>query len=65
MHRFDVKLDGIDKIVLSHGNGDHAGGIEIVRNLRKVDVFVPKSFSNHSKARLMNKELGSMSYGRG
>jgi len=52
MRRFPVNLGSIKMIVLSHEHGDHVGGIQIVRELREVDVFVPRSFSNSFKKRL-------------
>jgi len=52
MRRFDLGFDGIGTVVLSHEHGDHVGGIEILRNLGPVNVFVPVSFSDSLKARL-------------
>jgi len=50
--KFAVKIEKIDKIVLSHEHGDHVGGIQILSELGKVEVFVPKSFSSHIKRKL-------------
>ena len=52
MHRFTVNFRSIKGIVLSHEHGDHTGGIWILKELGKVKVFVPKSFSSHFKRRL-------------
>jgi 7,8-dihydropterin-6-yl-methyl-4-(beta-D-ribofuranosyl)aminobenzene 5'-phosphate synthase len=49
MQKLGVKLDKIDKIVLSHAHGDHTGGLGIIKLLPKVQVFLPKSFSNQFK----------------
>ncbi|MDH5689396.1 MAG: hypothetical protein OEZ48_16220 [Candidatus Bathyarchaeota archaeon] len=48
----DIRLEKIGKIVLSHEHRDHVGGIQILGELQKVEVYVPKSFSSESKKRL-------------
>lgn len=50
--KFAARLEDIDKIVLSHEHGDHVGGIQILRDLGNVEVFVPKSFSSYIKRKL-------------
>jgi len=52
MRRASVKLDNINRVVLSHGHGDHVGGIRILTMLGDVELFVPKSFSGRYKKRL-------------
>ena len=52
MRRASVKLDNINRVVLSHGHGDHVGGIRILTMLRDVELFIPKSFSGRYKKRL-------------
>jgi len=52
MRRASVKLDNINKVVLSHGHGDHVGGIRILTMLGDVELFIPKSFSGRYKKRL-------------
>lgn len=52
MQKFAVELGSINIIVLSHVHGDHVGGIQIVRELGKIEIFVPKSFSSSFKRRL-------------
>jgi len=52
MHKFNVDLDRIDKIVFSHEHGDHIGGFQIIGLLRKVKVYLPKSFSRHFKRKV-------------
>ncbi len=49
MRRASVKLDGIRKIVLSHGHGDHVGGIRVLEMLGDVELYVPSSFSGRFK----------------
>jgi 7,8-dihydropterin-6-yl-methyl-4-(beta-D-ribofuranosyl)aminobenzene 5'-phosphate synthase len=44
MQKLNVDIKEIDAIVLSHAHGDHTGGIEIVRQLADVRVFIPRSF---------------------
>lgn len=44
MELLKISIHDIDTIVLSHAHGDHTGGIDIVRILDDVRVFVPKSF---------------------
>jgi len=45
----------VGKIVLSHEHGDHVGGIRVVDECGKVEVFVPKSFSSGFKRRLASR----------
>jgi len=52
MHRFNVDLNKIDKIVFSHEHGDHTGGFRIIERLREVEVYVLKSFSRYFKRRI-------------
>jgi len=52
MHRFNVNINVIDKIVFSHEHGDHIGGFQIIERLRKVKIYLPKSFSRHFKRRV-------------
>ncbi|MBN2228382.1 MAG: MBL fold metallo-hydrolase [Candidatus Thorarchaeota archaeon] len=44
MQQLKIDFAEINTIVLSHAHGDHTGGIEIVRQLGDVRVFVPSSF---------------------
>ena len=52
MQRFDVNFERINQLVLSHQHGDHVGGIQILKALGKVEVFVPQSFTSQFKRRL-------------
>ena len=52
MRRSSVKLDSINRVVLSHEHGDHVGGMRILSMLGDVEVFVPTSFSSSFKRRL-------------
>lgn len=54
MQTFDVNFETINQLVLSHQHGDHVGGIQILRELGKVDVFIPRSFSRRFKRRLVS-----------
>ena len=56
MRRASVKLDRINKVVLSHGHMDHVGGISILSMLRDVEVFVPNSFSDQYKRMLASHQ---------
>jgi 7,8-dihydropterin-6-yl-methyl-4-(beta-D-ribofuranosyl)aminobenzene 5'-phosphate synthase len=49
MRRASVKLDRIDRVVLSHEHGDHVGGIRVLTILGDVQLFTPKSFSDRYK----------------
>jgi 7,8-dihydropterin-6-yl-methyl-4-(beta-D-ribofuranosyl)aminobenzene 5'-phosphate synthase len=60
MRRSSVKLDSIDRVVLSHEHGDHVGGMRILRMLGEVKVFVPASFSSSFKRRLAAYENVSL-----
>jgi 7,8-dihydropterin-6-yl-methyl-4-(beta-D-ribofuranosyl)aminobenzene 5'-phosphate synthase len=52
MHKFTVDFSSIKVIVLSHEHGDHVGGIQVLKELGKVRVFVPQSVSSHFKRSL-------------
>jgi len=52
MRRASVKLDCINRVVLSHGHGDHVGGIRVLTMLGDVELFTPKSFSGRYKRML-------------
>jgi 7,8-dihydropterin-6-yl-methyl-4-(beta-D-ribofuranosyl)aminobenzene 5'-phosphate synthase len=49
MHRFNVNRSNIKLVFLSHEHRDHVGGIQVLRILGKVKVFIPKSFSRNFK----------------
>jgi len=52
VRRASVKLDRINKVVLSHDHMDHVGGMGILAMLRDVEVFVPHSSSSLFKRML-------------
>jgi len=52
MHKFNVNLDEISKIVFSHEHGDHTGGFRIISRLREVEVYLLKSFSGYFKRKI-------------
>jgi len=60
MRRASVKLDSIDRVVLSHEHGDHVGGVTILNMLGDVEVFVPTSFSRSFKRKLAAYENVSL-----
>lgn len=60
MRRSSVKLDSINRVVLSHEHGDHVGGMRILSMLGDVEVFVPPSFSSSFKRRLAAYENVSL-----
>jgi 7,8-dihydropterin-6-yl-methyl-4-(beta-D-ribofuranosyl)aminobenzene 5'-phosphate synthase len=60
MRRASVKLDSINKVVLSHVHGDHVGGVTILNMLGDVEVFVPTSFSRSFKRKLAAYENVSL-----
>ena len=60
MRRSSVKLDSINRVVLSHEHGDHVGGMRILSMLGDVEVFVPTSFSSSFKRRLAAYENVSL-----
>ncbi|MBW1668629.1 MAG: MBL fold metallo-hydrolase [Deltaproteobacteria bacterium] len=61
MNRASVKLDRINRIFLSHGHGDHVGGIRVLSMLDDVQLFVPRSFSGRYKNRLTSYPNVSLS----
>jgi len=64
MHKFNVNLNGIDKILFSHEHGDHTDGFQIIGRLGKVKVYLLKSFSRHFKRKIAsftNVELREVS----
>lgn len=52
MNKFHVKFESINNVILSHEHRDHVGGFQILRQLGRVEVYVPKSFSSQFKRRL-------------
>ena len=52
LQKMDIDLQEIEAVVLSHAHGDHTGGIEIVGQMKNVQVFVPTSFFAPIKRRL-------------
>jgi len=52
MNKSHVKFESINNVVLSHEHRDHVGGFQILRQLGRVEVYVPKSFSSQFKRRL-------------
>ncbi len=52
MNKFHVKFESISNVILSHEHRDHVGGFQILRQLGRVEVYVPKSFSSQFKRRL-------------
>lgn len=61
MNRASVKLDRINRVFLSHGHGDHVGGIRVLSMLDDVQLFVPRSFSGRYKNRLISYPNVSLS----
>jgi 7,8-dihydropterin-6-yl-methyl-4-(beta-D-ribofuranosyl)aminobenzene 5'-phosphate synthase len=64
IRKFVINPRDINKIVLSHEHRDHTGGIQIVDYCGRLEVFVPRSFSNLFKSKLASypnvklKEVG-------
>jgi 7,8-dihydropterin-6-yl-methyl-4-(beta-D-ribofuranosyl)aminobenzene 5'-phosphate synthase len=56
MRRASVKLNRINRVVLSHEHGDHVGGIRILNMLGEVELFVPRSFSSLYKRMLTSNQ---------
>ena len=61
MNRASVKLDRINRVFLSHGHGDHVGGIRVLSMLDDVQLFVPRSLSGRYKNRLTSYPNVSLS----
>ena len=56
MHEMDIDPEKIDTVVLSHGHGDHVGGISrLLQHQHRVIVYLPKSFPKRFK-----EEVGLM-----
>jgi 7,8-dihydropterin-6-yl-methyl-4-(beta-D-ribofuranosyl)aminobenzene 5'-phosphate synthase len=49
MRAFGVDPAGIEKVVLSHDDWDHAGGIGIIKHCERVTVYVPERCSKKTK----------------
>ena len=50
MHEMDIDPEKIDTVVLSHGHGDHVGGLEeFLRYQHRVTVYLPRSFPKRFK----------------
>lgn len=55
MNRMDIDPEKIDSVVLSHGHGDHTGGLAgLLRYHNDLTIYMPKSFPRRFK-----KECGS------
>jgi len=56
MHEMDIDPEKIDTVVLSHGHGDHVGGLSgFLQYQHGVPVYIPKSFPKRFK-----EEVGIM-----
>jgi len=56
MKLLGINPKDIDLVVISHSHWDHCGGLARVLNLNKnLEVYVPKSFSNHLKKEIKKK----------
>ena len=56
MHEMDIDPEKIDTVILSHGHGDHVGGLsELLQYQHRVTVYLPKSFPKRFK-----EEVGLM-----
>jgi len=50
MHEMDIDPEKIDTVVLSHGHGDHVGGLSgFLQYQHGVTVYIPKSFPKRFK----------------
>jgi len=50
MHEMDLDPHKIDSVVLSHGHGDHVGGLSgFLQHGQRVTVYLPKSFPGNFK----------------
>ena len=52
MHKFNVDLNKISKVVFSHEHVDHTGGFQILGMLGNVEVYVLRSFSRSFKKKV-------------
>jgi len=60
MHEMDIDLEKIDTVVLSHGHGDHVGGLSgFLRYQHRVTAYLPRSFPKRFKkeVRLMGADV--------
>ena len=56
MKLLGINPKDIDLVVISHDHWDHCGGLARVLNLNKnLEVYVPKSFSNHLKREIKKR----------
>ena len=49
MQAFGIRPDGIKHVVLSHEDGDHTGGIALLKRCNRINVFVPGGASRSLK----------------
>ena len=61
LQAFGIQPTQIDRVVLSHDDWDHTGGIAIVKMCGRVDVYVPVSMSKETTAKIqeLNGDSGS------
>jgi 7,8-dihydropterin-6-yl-methyl-4-(beta-D-ribofuranosyl)aminobenzene 5'-phosphate synthase len=58
INKFDVELDDIKSIVISHKHFDHAGGLKYLYSLRKdLNIFVPGKYEGRFKKKFPEAEV--------
>lgn len=60
MNALGVKLSRIERVVFSHEDSDHTGGLEILKQFGPVDVIFPCSFSSGLREDMLHANSHAM-----
>ncbi len=58
INKFEVEIDDVKSIVISHKHFDHAGGLKFLYSLRKdLNIFVPRKYESRFKKKFPEAEV--------